>query len=478
MQNSRRQENVKEDGPKMRSVGMMQPRSVMVPAMPLQNPMHESGKFSNFPSTKSKKLPVSDNLGLLQIIEKGRKGTPTWKVGKLINLPGFHVLERTHSYISGVTPQQVATRIAHCFKMESIATKFDADRARVQGETIDHIGFVVQLFAEPIVCNKGKIIVEVQKTKGCSFGYCQIAKAVLNAAEGIVTSRTQPASLPSRPLPPMSTMRGTSPLPLLNRSLPPMPSPVNIQQMSRMPSRTPLPLLNRSLPPIPSPVNNSRARATLPMQPLFAPSPCFPKKDKLSLITEDLDFVCVMLNSNRLDMKLIAMETLLQVTSSTDSECRSFAATGVFSGPIFDVLVKDILCGNTQCEETTKKTEQVGCDLLCKIRRNALTVFGNCLEAVVKSGAAVVKERENILCDELLTRLVNDIGESSTNPHEACNAARCLHSLFQSSPKAMSMGSLNLNAAVMSACRDGVTNQDHIMLEQELMQLEQLMMKA
>jgi len=232
---------------------------------------------------------------------------------------------------------------------------------------------------------------------------------------------------------------------------------------------------------MPRPVNNSRARAPLPMQPLPSNpvrSSCFPKEDKLSLITKELDFVCVMLNSDRLDMKLIAMETLLQVTSSTDSDCQSFAATGILSGPIFDVLVKNILCGNTQHEETTTKTEQVGCDILCKIRRNALIVFGNCLEAVGKSGAAVVKERENILCDELLTRLVNDIGESSTNPHEACNAARCLRSLFQSSPKAMSMGSLNLNAAVMSACRDGVTNQDHIMLEQELMQLEQMMMKA
>jgi len=457
---------------------MLQPARpmLMVPGMPAQKPMHESEmqvkKFSPLSSMKG-----SENVEL-KSNEMKTEGTRTWKVEKLINLPGFHVLERTHCYISGVTPQQVATRIAHCFKMESIATKFDANRARVQGETMDHIGFVVQLFAEPIVHSNGDIIVEVQKTKGCSFAYCQIAKAVLNAAKGIVASKSQPAS---RSLPPMRMMRSTAPLPLPNRPLPPMPRPISIQQMPPMPSRTPLPLLNRSVPPMPSPVNNSRARAPLPMQPLPSNpvrSSCFPKEDKLSLITEELDFVCVMLNSDRLDMKLIAMETLLQITGSTDTDRRSFAATGVFSGPIFDVLVKNILCGNTQHVETTMKTEQVGCDILCKIRRNALIVFGNCLEAVGKSGASVVKERENILCDELLARLVDDIGESSTNPHEACNAARCLRSLFQSSPKAMSMGSLNLNAAVMSACRDGVTNQDHIMLEQELMQLEQMMMKA
>lgn len=470
MQSSRKNKNVKEDGPKMRSV-MLQPaqpmRSVIMHSVPLQKPMHESAmqsnKFSTFPNTKA-----LENTAF-KITERTTKDTPTWKVGKLVTLPGFHVLERTHSYISGVTPQLVATRICQCLKMESIATKFDADRARVHGETIHHVGFVVQLFAEPISYNNGDIIVEVQKTKGCSFGYCEIAKAVLNAAKGIAASRKNPASLPSRPLPPMPATLSRDPLPLPSRQMPPMPR------------RAPLPMLNRPMPPMPSPVNSSRARAPLPMKPLPSNpvrSSCFPTKDKLSLITEDLDFACVMLNSDRLDMKLIAMETLLQVTSSTDLECRSFAATGVFSGPIFDALVKNILCGNEQCEDTTSKVEQVGCDLFCKIRRNALTVFGNCLEAVGQDGAAVVKERENILCDKLLTTLVKDLGDSSSNPHEACHAARCLRSLFQSSPKAMSMGVLDLNAAVMSACKDGATNQNHAMLEQELTQLEQLMMRG
>merc|ERR1719343_389831 len=393
-----------------------------------------------------------------EVEEVQEVGKLAWNVGKLKILPAIHALSRTHSYISGVTPQQVVTRISCCCKTESIATKFDPQLARIQAETIDNIGFVVQLF----LAKDGKVIVEVEKTKGCSFRYLEIARVVLNAAEGEDTNRTRPASLPSRPLPPM-------PVPLTNRSLPPVPKEVGIQRMPPMPSRKPLPLLKRSLPPMPNPVKISRAGTDMPSRavthnPMQAVPP---KKDKLSRVTEDLDFVSKMLQSDRIDTKLIALETLLQVTNSADPECRSLAAKKVLCGPIFDSLVQD-MCGK----------ELDGCDILCQIRRNALTVFGNCLEGVGKCDPAVLKERENIFCDKIVTQLVSDIGESSTNPHEACRAAKCLRYLFESSSRAMSMGSLNFNSAVMSACKNGVTTQDHAMLEQELMQLEQVMMKA
>jgi len=226
------------------------------------------------------------------------------------------------------------------------------------------------------------------------------------------------------------------------------------------------------------PTASSRS-SPLPEQP-FPSSPvsrsfCPPRKDKLSAITEDLEFSCAMLNCNRLDMKLIAMETLLKLTSSADSDCRSCASQGVLSGPIFDILVENILCENTICEVTASE-EAVRCDLMCKIRRNALSVFSNCLDAVEK-GCAVIEEKESIICDELLTRLLNDLVDSSTNPHEAFNAAKCLRKLFQSSAKAMDIGSNDLNADVISAC-NGVTRQDHAMLSQELVQLEQLITKG
>jgi len=250
------------------------------------------------------------------------------------------------------------------------------------------------------------------------------------------------------------------PSPMTNRSLPSLPGRANNdRKLPTLPCRKPLPLLERSLPPVPRSVNISRSRTLLPMQAVQ------PKKDKLTIVSEDLEFVSMKLQSDRIDTKLIAMETLMQVTSSSDSDCQSFAAEKVFSGPIFDSLMKEILCGK----------DEGGCDILCKMRRNALTVFANCLEEVGKSDSAVVKERENVLCDKLLKQLSKDIEDYSTNPHEACRAARCLRSLFQSSSKALSIGSSDLNSALLSACRDGGANQEHAMLEKELMQLKEVM---
>merc|ERR1719491_250967 len=118
-----------------------------------------------------------------------------WKVEKLECIPKIHVFERTHVSVFNTTAQEVARRISGCFQKESIKANFDDLRAVAEGETIDHIHFVVRLFATD--CAK-QVVIEVQRVLGCSYGFNQIAKTVLNAAKGIRRSQPPNRSLPSQ----------------------------------------------------------------------------------------------------------------------------------------------------------------------------------------------------------------------------------------------------------------------------------------
>jgi len=466
MQNSKKQirmEDVKEDVPEMRSV-MLQPRiPTAFPAaseglphrpMPFGKPLREVVKQSPFGMPKDLRFG-DESFSINDVKRSFRKNDLTWNVGKVVMVPSFHVLARTHCFVSNTTPEVIASRVSSFFKAESIAAEYDADRARAQAETICHIGFDVQLFYQRTALGEGgDIVVEVQRTKGCCFKFCDIAKMVMNAAKGIAdgskpSTNPRSASSVGKPLLP-------PPMPLSGSSFstpPPMPSMVPLSSSFSM-----LPL-----PSIPTETINNEG-------------------DVKESVAEDLKFALDMLRSDGFDMNLIAMETLVQITSanSTCSKCRlSAAAQGIISGPIFDFLVSNILCYDkvgVHCKEGPVK-----CDHMNKMHRNALIVFANCLEAIGDTTGIVAGDRENIFCEELLAALITIISDSMMRPHEACHATRCLRVLINACEGALKKATMDaeVNNALLNACREGVASSHHSMLERESVQLEKvLMMRA
>lgn len=226
MQNNnkqRKQPVIKQDAPVFRSV-MMAPSSASAslggvpPPMPMSMPLRQSPVSPKMPMPMPKSMPFGGaplrREGPSPSMENALpspmgfgKSTPSrkqaavtedsWNVTELISVPGFHILERTHVYVAEATPVQVASRISACFKEQSVAAKYDSAKACAYAETEDQVEFVVRLFQH----SASKILVEVQKVMGCSFGFCQIAKTVLNAAKG----NAKMESIQSRmTLPPLS----------------------------------------------------------------------------------------------------------------------------------------------------------------------------------------------------------------------------------------------------------------------------------
>merc|ERR1712232_1413594 len=100
------------------------------------------------------------------------------------------------------------------------------------------------------------------------------------------------------------------------------------------------------------------------------------KNDWNALVTEELEHSCESLKSERLDLKLLAMDSLLKVTSPPNIHCKSIAASKIFSGPILDHLL-DLI----QCEKTEEANKcELDSNHRCMMRRKALKIFANCLE--------------------------------------------------------------------------------------------------
>lgn len=441
---------IKEDVPIMRSV-MMAPRSAtavgpglvmggsppppMPISMPLQRPIKQSTvspKMPPMPSSMSfgggvspspgmgNSIPMPSPMGLKNKPVSGKRmkqpvGTEdSWNVTQLMPLPGFHILERTHVYVSGSTPSQVASRIASCLKEQSIAAKYDSGKACAHAETAEQMQFVVRLFQH----SASKILVEVQKLMGCSFGFCQVAKTVLNAAKG-----------------------------------------VNVKAESSQSRKTVQPPFTFKLPPIPlKQVVENRDEA----------------------VVECVEHALNLLKSNRFDCDIIAMESLFHITSSKCSD-RNCAAQKILCGPVLETLSRFIK-RTSSAEYSDSDDDEFEDDNSCTARCKALAVFANCLDVAEKSEmlCSIMKQKHVQECiyrdDHLVLALVDDLKMASMKPHDACQAARCLQSLVRSSPQIRSLA-CKLDIADAAACAARVGCVSHFALEAESSQLREALLR-
>lgn len=182
------------------------------------------------------------------------------------------------------------------------------------------------------------------------------------------------------------------------------------------------------------------------------------KKEKLSI--ESLEIASNMLQSNRYDTNQLAWDILLQLTSNSNNpKCpcdRSFVACIILSSSILQTL--ELLITKKTTVFTTKNQHST------KIRCHALTILADCLGATEKS---ITFEGNDFFCtDELFLSLIEELKASSTNPHEAYQAARCLRSLLLSSVQIRRLVSMhNITDATKCAFAKGTIS--HAMLEKE-----------
>lgn len=112
-----RRPKVVEDAPAFRSMAVMPAMSA--PAFPLR---------SAAPLMMPTKHAAADVIGYSGITldkPKPQNETAPWKVANALAIPSYHMLERTHAYVSDAGSEEVSARIADFLRAESIAATFD-----------------------------------------------------------------------------------------------------------------------------------------------------------------------------------------------------------------------------------------------------------------------------------------------------------------------------------------------------------------
>ena len=113
-----------------------------------------------------------------------------WNVTTLNPPPEYFPLERTSRHISGVGPSEVSSRISDCLRQRSVETKFDHVRGIAKCRTPNYVSFRINLFS----CCQDEgdcVIVEVQRRKGQSHIFSGEYRAVLDAAEGKASPKSE-----------------------------------------------------------------------------------------------------------------------------------------------------------------------------------------------------------------------------------------------------------------------------------------------
>lgn len=130
---------------------------------------------SRLGSYHGKQAPV---LKTAPVLQQKSPNSGSWNPDPLPKLPEMYPLERSHAYVKDVNCVEIATRIADCLQKESIAATFKENKA--VAETPCHTQFYVKLFEDD-----SQVIVEVQRSSGCSYRFSQCSKAILCAAKGV-----------------------------------------------------------------------------------------------------------------------------------------------------------------------------------------------------------------------------------------------------------------------------------------------------
>jgi hypothetical protein len=180
---------------------------------------------------------------------------------------------------------------------------------------------------------------------------------------------------------------------------------------------------------------------------------CIPRdtmEQKQKRMEDGLQASFSMLDSDRSDSQLLGMESLEQITRSC--ECRSSAAKTVLAG---ECLRKLLSAAQADGSEGFTDMEERHSTIM---KRRALTVLANALCALSESNdlKIVLGCTRELKSESLLASLVSTLRESSSCPHEASQAARCMQYLLSAREVEALLVEMSAIGAVSSACTVGV----------------------
>lgn len=200
--------------------------------------------------------------------------------------------------------------------------------------------------------------------------------------------------------------------------------------------------------------------------PSCCPEETLEQKQKCTL--EGLEIAFSLMKGNKHDAHILALQSLEQMTSSTSSECNAFAAKKILSGSSLDELVTLVESSSASTPAQEDSDMQVEHERLLHL--HSLMILANCLKALKESEelSQTLSDLSASLCTKsLLTSLLATLENSSTRPHEACHAARCIQFLStdESVRSQLLQDGESTEALLSAACEDGACR--NATLEQE-----------
>uniref|UniRef100_A0A7S1UNA0 Uncharacterized protein n=1 Tax=Grammatophora oceanica TaxID=210454 RepID=A0A7S1UNA0_9STRA len=176
--------------------------------------------------------------------------------------------------------------------------------------------------------------------------------------------------------------------------------------------------------------------------------------------------VDMLLNLTHLDMHLLAMEGLTQLTR--ESSTAVHAAKCIFE-PESSLLKKIVsLIESFKAEKAKNEDDDLNVFYYEKMHRYALSILGNAVEALLKADDTTTASP--LATDSLVQALVRELAFAEERPHDACRAAKCLTCFAKLAPELV-FEKVELVEALAIAHKEGVCR--HANLESETRELMQ-----
>ena len=298
----------------------------------------------------------------------------TWDVkGEDLELvPWEFPLERTHREISAAA-SDVAARISDVLRDLSVEAEYCCKTAKAKCKTSDYVCFRIRLFAAE---ESGQpVVVEVQRRSGSASSFMRTCRAVLDAAEGKVTHAVK-ASV-TKKVPPFMT----------------------------------------------KPIGSMQCLASVPKHQDY---------DKES--TDAMDGVLKMLRSEKHDAHVLGLENLCALTdpvSTVLAVSLRVSKCVILGNNKFDIREEIRLL--TEHDVFSPEFDHGGAHSkhVDHLRHLALCAFSNSLGVCAKDGClAGALKSQRWFADNLIPSLVDELERVETNANNACQAARCIHSII------------------------------------------------
>eukprot|EP00565_Helicotheca_tamesis_P009591 CAMPEP_0185727874 /NCGR_PEP_ID=MMETSP1171-20130828/3431_1 /TAXON_ID=374046 /ORGANISM="Helicotheca tamensis, Strain CCMP826" /LENGTH=338 /DNA_ID=CAMNT_0028396517 /DNA_START=354 /DNA_END=1370 /DNA_ORIENTATION=+ len=282
-------------------------------------------------------------------------------------------LAKTRVSVSCLSPNRVAKQILACLKSLSVASIYRKPKATLLAESLDHVQFYIRLFKE-VNGAKRAIVVEVQRRSGCSLSFFSVARTILQSVKDGYKGEDNPINFQVKP--PQIQDIGTS--------------------------------------------------------------ECYSHKER----EEEKNFALELaadglIRNSKIDLKMIAMESLLTLTDgqSTEPQISLAAARNILLCD--DDKHQDIRRSIFGYVRQTYHDDYPDNDFeerhYLVMHNHALAILANMTHLLSTSGdelQMIMKSEEWIGDAGLLSVLIDELRSAETRPHDAYQAMRCINAII------------------------------------------------